>query len=306
MYPYFDLEHLRFSYLERYMMTQQRLLITGGSGYLGRSLSAKAVHAYTVYATYNTQAGRITAGHAVPLSLTDRDQVLRCITTLAPQVILHTAAVNPGKGSAEAMWQANVAGSRYVAEGAAAVGARLVHVSSDVVHDGKQAPYADEARPSPLNEYGQSKAAAEAVVADLVPQAALVRTSLIYGLTEMDNGTASFVQRLHTGQPLVLFTDVIRQPIWVETLADALLRLATIDYAGTLNVAGQQALTRAAFGQRLLAWWGVNTEGRLQEGRAAEISDTIPLDLHLSLTTAERLLGMSFPGVDEVLLQSVP
>lgn len=282
-------------------MTQQRILITGGSGYLGRSLIAKAAQAYTVYATYNTQAGRIAAGHAVPLSLTDRDQVLRCIATLAPQVILHTAAVNPGKGSADTMWQTNVVGSRYVAEGAAAVGARLVHVSSDAVHDGKRAPYADDARPSPLNDYGQSKAAAEAVVADIVPQAATVRTSLIYGFTEMDNGTASFVQRLQNGRPLVLFTDVIRQPIWVETLADALLKLAAIDYAGTLNVAGQQALTRAACGQRLLAWWGINTQGRLQEGRAAEISDTIPLDLRLSLTKAEQLLDMSFPGVDEVL-----
>jgi dTDP-4-dehydrorhamnose reductase len=198
------------------------------------------------------------------------------------------------------MWQTNVAGSRYVAEGAAAVGARLVHVSSDVVHDGKQAPYADDARPAPLNAYGQSKAAAEAVVAAMVPQAAIVRTSLIYDLTEMDHSTASFVQRLHQGQPLVLFTDVIRQPIWRETLAAALLKLSAIDFAGTLNVAGQQAVTRAALGQRLLAWWGINTQGRLQEGHAAEIADTIPLDLRLHLTKAEHILDMTFAGVDEV------
>ena len=235
------------------------------------------------------------------LSLTNRDQVVRCITTLAPHVILHTAAVNPGQGSADAMWQTNVAGSRYVAEGAAAVGARLVHVSSNVVHDGQHAPYADDTRPTPLNAYGHSKAVAEAVVADMVPQAAIVRTSLIYGVTEMDRSTVSFVQRLHQGQPLVLFTDVIRQPIWAETLAAALLKLSAIDYAGTLNVAGQQALSRAAFGRHLLAWWGINTQGRLQEGHAAEIADTIPLDLRLTLTKAEHLLKMSFAGVDEVL-----
>jgi hypothetical protein len=161
---------------EREVMTQQRLLITGGSGYLGRALLAKATAAYTVYAIYHTQAGWIPAAQAVSLSLTDRDQVLRCITALAPHVILHTAAVNPGKGSADAMWQTNVAGSRYVAEGAATVSARLVHISSDVVHDGKHAPYADDVRPSPLNAYSHSKAAAEAVVANIVPQAAIVRS----------------------------------------------------------------------------------------------------------------------------------
>lgn len=112
-------------------MTRPRLLITGGSGYLGRVLLAKAAPAYTVSATYHTQASRIPAAQAVPLSLTDRDQVLRCITALAPHVILHTAAVNPGQGSADAMWQTNVAGSRYVAEGAVTVGARLVHVQGE-------------------------------------------------------------------------------------------------------------------------------------------------------------------------------
>ena len=81
---------------------------------------------------------------------------------------------------------------------------------------------------------------------------------------------------------------------------NALLKLSALDYAGTLNVAGQQALSRAAFGQRLLAWWGINTQGRLQEAQAAEMTDTIPLDLRLTLTKAEHLLEMSFAGVDEV------
>ena len=81
---------------------------------------------------------------------------------------------------------------------------------------------------------------------------------------------------------------------------NALLKLSALDYAGTLNVAGQQALSRAAFGQRLLAWWGINTQGHLQEAQAAEMTDTIPLDLRLTLTKAEHLLEMSFAGVDEV------
>jgi dTDP-4-dehydrorhamnose reductase len=102
-----------------------------------------------------------------------------------------------------------------------------------------------------------------------------------------------------------LFTDVIRQPIWVETLADALLKLTTVDYAGTLNIAGRQAITRADFGQRLLDWWSIDTAGRLQTGRAAEISHLIPLDLRLTVSRAEQLLGMTFPGVDEVLAQCV-
>lgn len=285
-------------------MRKKTLLITGGSGYLGRRLTARAVEEFEVFTTYSAHAGQIKAGYSLPLDLTDREAVLRLITDLSPQAIIHTAAINPGKGGDETMRRVNVDGSRYVAEGVAAAGARLVHVSTDVVHDGRHAPYADDARPSPLNEYGRSKAAAEAAVAEIAPQAAIVRTSLIYGLTEMDRGTESFVKRLEAGQPLVLFSDVIRQPVWVDVLAEALLKLIAIDFAGILNVAGRQALTRQEFGRRMLAWWQVDPANLLQSGRAADISDTIPLDLRLNIGKAEQVLQMSLPGVDEVLVQA--
>lgn len=284
-------------------MNQKTLLITGGSGYLGRYLTAKAVDSFQVYTTYTRHPDQIKAGQALSLDLTRRDDVLRLITNLAPQAIIHAAAVNPGSGNDETMRQVNALGSRYVAEAAIAVGARLVHVSSDMVHNGKNAPYTDDASPSPLSGYGRSKAEAEAAVAEIYPAAAIVRTSLIYGLAEMDRGTGGFVARLRAGQPLVLFSDSIRQPVWVESLAEALLRLAgpNADFAGLLNVAGRQALSREEFGRRMLQWWQVDPGELLQSGRAADISDTIPLDLRLTVTKAEQLLQQELFGVDETL-----
>jgi dTDP-4-dehydrorhamnose reductase len=279
---------------------KKKLLITGGSGYLGQHLTARAARDFNVYATYSNHPDQIKAGRPLALNLADREAVLRLITDLAPQAIIHTAAINPG-GNDQQMMRVNVEGSRYVAEGAVAVGARLVHVSSDVVHDGRHAPYADDAPPSPLNLYGRSKAAAEAAVAEIDPKAAIVRTSLIYGLEEMDRGTESFIKRLDAGQPLILFNDVIRQPIWVESLAEALLKLVEVDFAGILNVAGRRALTREEFGRRMLAWWQVDPRGLLQSGQAADISDTISLDVRMIVVKAEQLLQMTFPGVDDVL-----
>lgn len=284
------------------MTDTKTLLITGGSGYLGRSLTIMAAGKFQVYATYHTHPGEINAGQPVLLDLTSRDNVLRQITQLAPSAIIHAAAINPGQGRVEDMARINVDGTRYVAEGAQAAGARLIYISSDVVHDGQNAPYLDEASPTPINTYGHSKAAAEAVVTETDLGATIVRTSLIYGLQEIDRGTQSFIDRLETGQPLVLFNDVLRQPVWVETLSEALLKLVNLDFAGTLNVAGRQVLTREEFGRRMLAWWQIQwPAGQLQSGRAADISGTIPLDLRVSVTKGEQLLQMKFPGVDEVL-----
>ncbi|MCK5734290.1 MAG: NAD(P)-dependent oxidoreductase [Candidatus Latescibacteria bacterium] len=283
-------------------MPKRKLLITGGSGYLGRHLTAKAVERFEVCATYHRHAGRIRAGQPIPLDLTNREDVFRVIAGAKPHAVIHTAAINPGDGTDARMWSVNVEGSRSVAEASASVGARLVHVSSDSVHNGRHAPYPDEVAPSPINGYGRSKAAAEAAVIEAYPGAAIVRTSLIYGLTaEMDRGTAGFVERIEAGEMLTLFDDVIRQPIWVESLSEALLSLATLDFAGTLNVAGRQAMSREEFGRKMLDRWNVDLRGLVRSGRAAELSDAIPLDLRLSVDKAEALLNMVFPGVDDVI-----
>src|SRR5262249_1647771 len=147
------------------MATKRTLLITGGSGYLGRHLTVRATDAFQVYTTYHTHPRQIKAGEPLFLNLTRRDDVMHLITTLSPQAIIHTAAINPGGGSEAEMMLVNAAGARYVAEAAVSVGARLVHLSSDVVHSGRDAPYDDAALPTPLNGYACSKAAAEAAVA---------------------------------------------------------------------------------------------------------------------------------------------
>lgn len=282
-------------------MAPKRLLLTGASGYLGQQIAGRAAAEYDLYAAYGSHPGGIVAGRPVQLDLSNRAAVQEAITAIKPQAVIHAAAVNPGSGDAAAMERINADGTRFVAEAAQTLGARLVYVSTDVVHSGQAAPYRDDASPTPLNAYGRSKAAGEAAVLDLDPGAAIARTSLIYGLQAMDRGTVSFVKRLESGQTLTLFSDVIRQPIWVESLAEALLKLVELEYAGTLNVAGRQALSREAFGRRMLNYWGIPLDDRVQSGLGAEISSTIPLDLRLTYKKAERLLGMPLYGVDDLL-----
>ena len=282
-------------------MNNKTLLLTGASGYLGQHLAVRAAEKFELYSAFGANPSGITAGQPVQLDLGTRAAVHQTVDRLKPQTIIHAAAINPGSGDDAAMQRINADGSRYLAEAAVAVGARLVFVSTDVVHSGLTPPYTDNAPPTPINDYGRSKAAGEAAVAEIDPTAAIVRTSLIYGLEKMDRGTDSFVKRLESGQTLILFNDVIRNPVWVESLAEALLKLAELDFAGILNVVGRQALSREAFGRRLLAYWGIDTNNKVQAGHAADISATIPLDLRLTCTKAEQLLQMTLYGVDDVL-----
>ena len=79
----------------------------------------------------------------------------------------------------------NVDGSHHVARAAAEVGARLVHVSTDLVFDGALGrPYTEDDEPRPVIDYGRQKLAAEEIVRAVLPGALIVRTSLIYGGAE--------------------------------------------------------------------------------------------------------------------------
>ncbi|MFQ5612085.1 MAG: SDR family oxidoreductase [Anaerolineae bacterium] len=282
-----------------------RLLITGASGYLGRRLARRAATTgFEVIAAYGRQWAKVTAGRPLALDVTDAQAVRRAVASHRPQVIVHCAAANPGRPEAE-MMAVNAEGSRHVAEAATAAGARLIHLSTDVVFDGRHPPYDEDAPLSPVNPYGRSKAAAETAVLETAPGATVVRTSLIYDLDEVDRSNAGFIDRLRSGQPLVLWTDVIRQPVWAATLVSALLELAGghPPPSGILNIAGGQALNRWEFGRRMLAYWGAEGAENLQAGLAAAEPFPVPLDLRLDLGRAQSLLATPLLGVDEVLGQ---
>lgn len=272
-----------------------RLLITGGSGYLGRHLTRRAAAEYPGDWRYTTfSADPLGRPQGVRLDLRDGPAVRRFVAGFAPDAIIHTA----GSNRTPDMTAVIVEGTRHIVAAATEVGARLIHLSTDSIFDGTRAPYDESAVPAPLNEYGRAKVAAEALVV-AHPNAVIVRTSLIYGLEEMDNGTAWMAAALRARRPVTLFTNQRRNPVWVETLSRACLELIDLAYRGVLNVAGRQVMTRADFGRRLLDYWGVLERDSLTFG--ADESGQWPLDCELDVSLAARLLRRPLLGVDEVL-----
>ena len=283
----------------------RRLLITGGSGYLGRHIVRQVAAAESASSDAGWEAWRYTTFSADPLGLPQGAQldlrdgaaVAQFVTDFAPDAIIHTAGSNITPDMAAVI----VDGTRHVAEAAARAGARLVHLSTDSIFGGDCAPYDESAAPAPISDYGRAKAAAEAL-ALAHPNAVAVRTSLIYGLDEMDNGTAWMAAALRAGRPVTLFTNQRRNPVWVETLVAACLELLNLPTTGVLNVAGRQTMSRAEFGLRLLDYWGVAERATLT--LAEDSSDRWPVDCALDVGRAAGLLRVPLLGVDEVLTRS--
>jgi dTDP-4-dehydrorhamnose reductase len=243
-----------------------RLHVTGATGYLGSALVRLRPDA-------STERVEIRDGPAVR-ALLER---------VRPDVVVHTAYVQDGPEA----WAISVDGAENVAHAAAAAGARLVHLSTDVVFDGRKGvPYVEEDAPAPVTEYGRAKAEAEQRVASARPQALLVRTSLLYGGPQPSKHEAAATTGAHT-----FYVNEIRCPVHVDDLAAALLELAVTDASGPLHVAGVDAVSRAEFAE-LIRGSAVAT--------ASAPADR-PLDCTLDSSRAQAMIRTRLRGVREVL-----
>jgi dTDP-4-dehydrorhamnose reductase len=227
-----------------------KLLVTGGAGFLGREICAlAAARGDDVLATQLRREPP--QGRPVRLDVRDAAAVDRIMLRHGPDAVIHTAYVHHG----DAMEQTVVRGSHAVAEAAARRGARLVHLSSDLVFDGEQgAPYSEAAEPRPVQAYGQAKLDAERLVLRAHPAASVVRTSLLYGRPDGPQ------EALALRDDVTFYTDEIRCPTRVAELAAALLELLELDDAGPLHLAGPQALSRYELARALRRDAGADPE----------------------------------------------
>jgi dTDP-4-dehydrorhamnose reductase len=210
--------------------------------------------------------------------------VQRAFLRTGPDVVVHTAYVLSGPDLRDVV----VRGSSNVAEAAARIGARLVHLSTDLVFDGAGgAPYRETDEPRPVLDYGAAKAEAERVVAERHPAALLVRTSLLYGKP----GGAQ--ERLAARDDVAFFEDEIRCPTRVDELTAALLELAELEISGPLHVAGPDAVSRLELARFLR---GGDTAGL----RSAPTPPGRPKNVALDSSKAAALLKTRLSGLSRI------
>lgn len=271
---------------------RKKILVTGGSSYLGQHLIPLLSRQHDVFYTYYNH-DPLSLPTAYRLDIRDLDSYYRLVKEYQPQIIIQLAGSNRGRNAEEVI--------RLAAENTVTIAgesnARLIHLSTDSIFDGQSSPYDETDPPSPITEYGRAKAYAEWTVAQH-HEHVIIRTSLIYGLSIMDHSTAWISSNLRSGKKVTLFDNQIRQPIWANSLCASCLELTTMDFRGIINIAGRQPMSREDFGIKLLDWWGIKNRRNLVVGPADE---RWPLDCRLDLMLAERILLTELPGVDEVL-----
>jgi dTDP-4-dehydrorhamnose reductase len=268
-----------------------RALIFGGTGMLGRAVVWEArARGWAALALSHAQA-----------DVTDRDRLRYWVDTFHPELVINCSAFTQvdaceGEGR-ERAFAVNDTGVGNVVEAARRVGARLVHVSTDYVFDGRgSSPYREDAPTEPLSVYGESKLLGERrALAD--PRALVVRTSWLFG-PGGPNFARTMVNLIEAGRlPLRVVADQTGCPTYTPFLAQALLDLAPLAEAGASGVVqyrNREPVSWYAFAAEIARLWcGPSTAVEVLPVTTAEFSRPAPRPAYsvLDVSRFEQLVG---------------
>jgi dTDP-4-dehydrorhamnose reductase len=176
----------------------------------------------------------------------DRDNVMQVLHTVQPEAIVHAGAwtaVDACETDPDRAYAVNALGTRWIAEAADAVGARVLYVSTDYVFDGTSPrPYTEWDDPNPMSVYGRSKLGGERELALLGPAATIVRVAWVCGVH--GSNMVKTVLRLAADRDELAFVDDQRGcPTFTDDLAGMIRRLIVSRVPGLFHVTNQGETT---------------------------------------------------------------
>lgn len=245
----------------------KRVLITGSNGLLGQKLVELLSNSpnYLLLLTSRQSASVFTSDQLQyrQLDTTRRSDVDAAVGEFEPEVIVNAAAmtnVDACETEREKAWRSNVTGVENLLHAAKLSGARLVHISTDYVFDGKNGPYSETDRPNPICYYGRTKLASENLVTTSGLPATVIRTMVLYGIAR--NVKANFalwlLANLKAEKPVRVVDDQIGNPTIAEDLAYGILKVIELERLGLYHVAGPDLVSRYEFALALAKIFGFN------------------------------------------------
>jgi dTDP-4-dehydrorhamnose reductase len=201
-----------------------KVLLTGSSGQVGYEL-ARSLQG----------VGEVVAVDRGVMDLSNLDQVREVIRSVKPQLIVNPAAytaVDKAESEPELCYRINAEAPGVMAEEAKALGAALVHYSTDYVFDGAQpSPRVEDDPVGPLNLYGASKLAGEQAIAAAGIPHLIFRTSWVYGMRGK-NFLLTMLRLAKERDELKVVADQHGAPTWSRTIADTTAQVLSQAHAG--------------------------------------------------------------------------
>ena len=203
----------------------KKVIVTGCNGQLGRAVN-ELYAGDTSYRFVNTDVAE--------LDITNIDAVMALVREVKPYAIINCAAhtnVDACETQMDLAYKINAIGPRNLSIAATETGAKLMHISTDYVFDGKGTrPYLEFDKPDPQSMYGATKLAGENFVKEFADKHFIVRTAWLYG--DGKNFVKTMLKLSETHEKIRVVNDQFGSPTSAKELAKAIRVLLPTDNYG--------------------------------------------------------------------------
>ena len=244
-----------------------RILVTGVKGQLG----------YDICRELNERGYDDVLGiDKDDLDITDEAAVKKFVEEYKPAVIMHNAAwtaVDAAEDNSEACYKVNVLGTRYLAEAAEAVSAKIVYISTDYVFDGEGENYFEvDDKKAPLSVYGKTKYEGE-LEAKKCSKHFIVRISWVFGVNGK-NFVKTMLTLAETKTELNVVADQIGSPTYTYDLSKLLCDMIETEKYGEYHATNEGICSWCDFAKKIFEIAGVDMKVN------AVTSDQYPAKAH--------------------------
>ena len=264
-----------------------RALVTGGGGQLASDLEEQ-LPARGVEPRVLSRA---------ELDITDDAAVERAFADVAPAVVYNCAAfhnLDVCEQEEDRSFEVNARAVKRLGQRCAETGAKLIHLSTNYVFDGRAPePYSEDARPNPRSIYAISKLAGEQCALWYAPDALVVRTGGLYGLHGSASKGGNFVTRMvgrarEQGQ-LKMVADQRLSPTFTADLAAALIEAVEAGAGGIQHLTASGACSWFEFTEAIMEIAGI--EVPIEQGTTTSVPGGVdrPLNGVLARDRADAL-----------------
>ena len=207
---------------------RRKIAVFGSEGQLGRALSERNNRDFDVYFFSKKE-----------VDITNLIDTKRAVSEIQPEWVINAAAytkVDLAESNKIHAFRVNSDGVKNLAMASMEVKAKMVHISTDYVFDGKLSyPCKPEDTPHPLNIYGESKLAGEKHALNIMKSnLLLIRTAWIYSLVGPSFLT-TMIRLLHQEDEISVVDDQFGSPTSAISLAKVIVEAISNDLTGTYH-----------------------------------------------------------------------
>jgi len=236
-----------------------KILITGGSGFLGQYLNLELSKHHEILTLYFQDPRNCKEFSSLQVDIRYHEKLKHIFDSFKPEVVVHAASIStPQKADslpAKTVFETNVTSTEYIAKLCSQQGSKLIYTSTDLVYAGYRDSYLKEdAKLIPISLYAETKLMGEEKIKSTFDNYIFLRTALMFGFG-LNGSTCFFHQmynKLKNNEKVKVFYDQYRSPLSVLEAARIINFLCESDIKGEIiNFGGGERLSRYEFAMKL-------------------------------------------------------